>query len=259
MHSEGTLPEEDRGRRPPPSTSSPCPAWFFRLRSPFFRGSKTPVQERGQYSITASYAGDPNYTASNSTPVVLNLQADFTVADRGTTSQTVTAGQTAQYVSDIAVTPVFGFSSTVTATCTVPARGTTCTVNPSSYSTASGMGVGSVMVTTMTRGGGFIRPTDPLPFPSPILPVTVVAVLLCTLAARLWRRGPQPFSRAFALVLLTIIVGISAAGCGGGAGGTSYSPPPPPQTGTLAGTYIVTVTGTSNSVTHTMTITLVVQ
>src|SRR6266446_10630674 len=44
--SEGTLPEEDRGRRPPPSTSSPCPAWFFRLRSPFFRGSKAPVQER---------------------------------------------------------------------------------------------------------------------------------------------------------------------------------------------------------------------
>src|ERR1700733_8361759 len=46
MQSEGSFPEEDRGRRPPPSTSSPCPAWFFRLRSPFFRGSKTPVQKR---------------------------------------------------------------------------------------------------------------------------------------------------------------------------------------------------------------------
>src|SRR6266852_5594492 len=44
--SEGTLPKEDRGRRPPPSTSSPCPAWFFRLRSPFFRGSKAPFQKR---------------------------------------------------------------------------------------------------------------------------------------------------------------------------------------------------------------------
>src|SRR6202790_4466826 len=46
MQSEGSFPEEHRGRRPPPSTSSPCPAWFFRLRSPFFRGSKTPVQKR---------------------------------------------------------------------------------------------------------------------------------------------------------------------------------------------------------------------
>src|SRR6202167_1541140 len=44
MQSEGSFPEEDRGRRPPPSTSSPCPAWFFRLRSPFFRGSKTPTR-----------------------------------------------------------------------------------------------------------------------------------------------------------------------------------------------------------------------
>src|ERR1700676_3759895 len=45
MQSEGSFPEEDRGRRPPPSTSSPCPAWFFRLRSPFFRRSETPVQK----------------------------------------------------------------------------------------------------------------------------------------------------------------------------------------------------------------------
>src|SRR5713226_8462749 len=46
MQSEGSFPEEHRSRRPPPSTSSPCPAWFFRLRSPFFRGSKTAVQKR---------------------------------------------------------------------------------------------------------------------------------------------------------------------------------------------------------------------
>src|SRR3977135_3286614 len=46
MQSEGSFPEEDRGRPPPPSTSSPCPAWFFRLRSPFFRRSKTAVQKR---------------------------------------------------------------------------------------------------------------------------------------------------------------------------------------------------------------------
>src|SRR5579863_6065928 len=30
----------------PPSTSSPCPAWFFRLRRPFFRRSETAVQKR---------------------------------------------------------------------------------------------------------------------------------------------------------------------------------------------------------------------
>src|SRR6266581_972774 len=46
MQNKGSLPEEHPGRRPPPSTSSPCPAWLFRLQRPFFRGSKTTVQKR---------------------------------------------------------------------------------------------------------------------------------------------------------------------------------------------------------------------
>src|SRR3974390_2515413 len=46
MQSEGSLPEEHPGRRPPPSTSSPYPAWFFRLHSPLFRRSETAIHER---------------------------------------------------------------------------------------------------------------------------------------------------------------------------------------------------------------------
>src|ERR1700739_1899306 len=51
MQSEGGLPEEHPRRRPPPSTSSPCPAWLFRRRrpfcfpdgvAPFFAGAKLP-------------------------------------------------------------------------------------------------------------------------------------------------------------------------------------------------------------------------
>src|SRR5437867_9236528 len=45
MQSEGSLPEEHPGRRPPPSTSYPCPAWFFRLHRPFFRRSETAIHE----------------------------------------------------------------------------------------------------------------------------------------------------------------------------------------------------------------------
>src|SRR6516162_27497 len=45
MQSEGSLPEEHPGRRPPPSTSSPYPAWFFRLHRPFFRRSETAIHE----------------------------------------------------------------------------------------------------------------------------------------------------------------------------------------------------------------------
>src|SRR5579863_9301147 len=44
--SKVAFPEEHPGRRPPPSTSCPCPAWFCRLSSPFFRRSETAIQKR---------------------------------------------------------------------------------------------------------------------------------------------------------------------------------------------------------------------
>src|SRR5580692_9162805 len=46
MQSKAAFPKEHPRRRPPPSTSYPCPAWFFRLCSPFFRRSETAVQKR---------------------------------------------------------------------------------------------------------------------------------------------------------------------------------------------------------------------
>ena len=44
--SKAAFPEEYPGRRPPPSTSYRCPAWFFRLCGPFFCRSETAVQKR---------------------------------------------------------------------------------------------------------------------------------------------------------------------------------------------------------------------
>jgi hypothetical protein len=211
----------------------------------------------GQYNITASYAGDVNYTASNSTSLALNLTADFTVADRGITLQTVVAGQTAQYINDIAITPLFGFSSTVTVTCSVPANGTTCTVNPSSYSTSSGVGTGSVSVTTTARSAGiFGSPSEPpQPF-SPVWPFLIVIAFLCALLCHHAQTDQKRFARAPALTVVFLVLAIGVAGCGGTSGGTN--PPPTVQTGTPAGSYTVTLTATSNSVTHTTTITLVV-
>src|SRR5579864_7452095 len=46
MQSKAAFPEEHLGRRPPPSTSFPCPAWFSRFCSPFFRRSEAAVQKR---------------------------------------------------------------------------------------------------------------------------------------------------------------------------------------------------------------------
>jgi hypothetical protein len=213
----------------------------------------------GQYNVTASYPGDTNYTSSNSTSVALNLVADFSVANRGITSQTVVAGGTAQYINDIAVTPFFGFSSTVNLSCTVPATATTCSVNPISLSTASGVNIASVAVTTMVRSAGvFGKPTDPLPFHPPAWPVTIVALLVCALLVQLERTRQQRFAGVLPLAGLALFLMLQTVGCGS----TSYTPPPPPPpppAGTPAGTYTVTVTATSGTVTHTTNLTLVVQ
>ena len=220
----------------------------------------------GQYNVTASYPGDGNYTASTSSSLALNLVADFTVADRGITTQTVTAGQTASYINDIGVTPFFGFSSPVTVSCSVPAQATTCSVNPTSYPLASGIGIGTLSVTTTARNAAALRsPTDRSPFRPAVWSSSIMALLLCVVLVPSAQTRRRRYVRVLApsVLLFLLTVGIGLAGCGGGgasggglSGGGTGSPPP---TGTAAGTYTVTVTAISGALTHTTALTLVVQ
>jgi hypothetical protein len=219
-----------------------------------FDGTQLPA---GQYSVTASYPGDTNYTASNSAAVSLNLVADFNVANRGITSQTVTAGQTAQYVNDIAITPFFGFSSAVTLSCTVPAQRTTCSVNPSSVTTASGPNIASVSITTTANS--LAPPSFPIGrfYSRPqLVPLVLLTLLMAVLLLHFARTRRQRLAVALPLAVLALFL-LQVIGCGGG-GSNPPPPPPPPPAGTPAGTYTVTVTGTSGSTTHTATLTLTV-
>jgi hypothetical protein len=214
----------------------------------------------GQYTVTASYPGDANYTASKSASLALNLVAEFTVANRGITLQTVAAGQTASYVNDIAITPFFGFSSPVTLSCTVPAQATTCTVNPPSVTTASGANIASVTITTTTRS--LMPPSLPagrFKLPPQSVPVLLLNLLLAILILRYARTRRRRLVGALPFAVLAVFLMLETISCGGGGGGGSNPPPPPPPpTGTPAGTYTVTVTGTSGSTTHTTTLTLTV-
>jgi pro-kumamolisin-like protein/Big-like domain-containing protein/subtilase family protein len=213
----------------------------------------------GQYNVTASYPGDPNYGASTSAAMSLDLAADFTVADRGITSQTVTAGQTASYINDIGVAPFFGFTDTVTVSCTVPARGTTCSVNPASYTLTSGAAIGTLSVTTTARSTAAQgSTTSGLPisaanWTSPLIALSMCALMFFSAQKR------QRFVRSIALgVLLLSTIGTGFVGCGGGTGGGGGGGGSS-NTGTAAGTYTVTVTATSGTLTHATTLTLIVR
>jgi hypothetical protein len=174
---------------------------------------------------------------------------------------TVPAGQLALYANDVSVAPIGGFAAPVNLTCSVPAAGTTCTVNPPTI--ATGSGIASVSVTTMAPSavpGNVERGPWVPPFGLIWLSVlAVVGLLLSLLLRRFAELRQRRWVGAFAVGLLLVIGGMAVAGCGGERSGGGVVTPPPKTQGTPLGTYTVTVTGRSGTLTHSMTLTLVVQ
>jgi hypothetical protein len=215
----------------------------------------------GQYNVSAKYPGDTNYSPSTSASVPLNLTADFTVADRGITSQTVSAGGTASYINDLAVTSFFGYSGTVTVSCDVPAKGTTCTLNPSSYAVDSTtlQGIGTISVTTTSRVLSSAMTRGKLNHHGLWAEATFAFSLFgfVVLSSQKRRRSSANAAR----LSFILLVALGSASCGGGSAGNSGGGggPKPNPNGTPVGVYVLTVTGTSGSASHTTNLTLTVQ
>jgi hypothetical protein len=58
-------PVEDPGRRPVPSTSFPCRAWFYHRSAPFFAGAKLPSRKLSSHFSRPSRPGRPATLARN--------------------------------------------------------------------------------------------------------------------------------------------------------------------------------------------------
>jgi 6-phosphogluconolactonase (cycloisomerase 2 family) len=172
-----------------------------------------------------------------------------TASASGSTSATVTAGQTAQF--NLQLTPGTGFSGDVSLVCAGAPAAATCTT-PSLLHVINGSPM-PFSVAVKTSGSGGMTPVSPWPGIEPFvnwhsLPLFVMWLLLQVACARKKRRenfGPArhwAFGGLLTSVVLMAVFG--SAGCGGGSSASSalVQTPIPSPTMTPAGTSTLTLT-----------------
>jgi hypothetical protein len=213
----------------------------------------------GNHSITAQYSGDSNFATSSSTALSEAVVApDFSLGANPTTA-TVAPGTNAQYT--ITVTPINGYSGTVSFTCptSLPAK-VSCSFSPTSVAPSAGAyPTTSLTLTTVAATASLLVPARPNSNPTaPTLWASLSGLGLCGLV--LAGAGKKRNRRHMVILgILLLVMTFTMFGCGGSSssGGGSTGTP-----GTAAGNYTVTVTATgtgTGSPTHTMNVTLVVQ
>jgi hypothetical protein len=200
----------------------------------------------GQYSITATYSGDANYSASTSAALNVNLQPDFSV---GVSSPSLTVSRGQGGVLTLGVASYDGFTGTINftaASCSGLPAEAACVFTPASI-----MGSGATNLSVSTTG------------PHPLVMRTgsvswigsVIAVLGCLFGIAFLGGFPPRVLRPSLLVMIcALLIAVLACSGGGGGGGTPQTDP-----GTPAGSYVITVTAVSGAITHATTFTLQVQ
>jgi sugar lactone lactonase YvrE len=198
----------------------------------------------GTHSMAASYGGDANFLASTSQAVAttVNAMPDFTVASSGAVTQTVAAGDIANYGMIVgpqsgAFTGVVGFSASgLPSGATVSFSPPQVVPGSSSVNVTMSVQTSAMLLTRAWRLTGGV----------------VLAGLLCPL----WMMGRRKRRvRRLAAMCGLLMWMLGLAGCGARSVSTSL----------LGGqTYALTVTGTSTNlagvvVSHAMQVTLVVE
>ncbi|HXT73909.1 MAG TPA: choice-of-anchor D domain-containing protein [Candidatus Angelobacter sp.] len=199
---------------------------------------------------TATLTLNDNANA-NPTVVLTGTATDFQIGPPpgGTTSVTVMAGQTASI--PLQLSPVNGFTGTVTLGCAnaPPAGG--CSASPTSAQISGATPVPfTVSVTTMARSS--LLPTAGPGVHRRVLPATPMAILLLLALTILFFVGPRETkSRVFRPILALSLLLLSSCG-----GGSTTTPPP---SGTPAGTYTVQATAAIAGTTRTINLSITVQ
>lgn len=173
---------------------------------------------------------------------VSGMGFDFLISSTGLSRKAVSSGQTASYT--ISLTPLNGSSGTFTYSCGSLPANASCNFSSSS-ATIPANANWSVTLNVSTGPG---RSTARLDASRPYW-LPVISLVVLPMAAGFRRR------RGWVLVLMMGLLGlVSCAGAGGGGGGLPVSA----INNTPAGTYSVVVTANANGVSHSTTLTLIV-
>ena len=213
--------------------------------------------QTGSLTVSNSSGGPSQAISLSGTgAVIVTPSFSISAVNGSSTSQTVTAGQTATY--NLVAARSGGFSDNVTLTCNGAPTTTTCTVSPSSFAFSGSASVSLVVtVTTVSRTSaalpfGLFDKVRPRRF-------FVLAMLLALIAAMAGKR--RSFGYAWQTCFLAVaLMGLSS--CGGvSAGGSGASNPvsQPQSSGTPAGTYQLVVTGSAASASSSLNLSLTVK
>ena len=186
--------------------------------------------------------------AAGATVALSGMGFDFTVAVTGASSQTVAAGQGANFT--LIITPLNGSAGSFSFVCPTLPEYAACIFNPVSETVTAGS-TGNVTV-EVTTGAAVARAA---PVEDRRLPRLPVAVGLLLLPVLLRRRRNLVLMAALAAVLASAVCSCtsSGGGAGGGSGGQKGG-----SNSTPAGTYSLPVTLTSTGISHSTTVTMTV-
>ncbi|MBB6146569.1 hypothetical protein HNQ77_004548 [Silvibacterium bohemicum] len=202
----------------------------------------------GGHTIKAVYSGDSHFYSNTSPTISISVNAvppDFTLKTNPS-SVTVSPGQSANVQMTVAANATL--AGNLTFQCSGLPSKAACTFSPSTLSVASSQS-GGVALTVSTQSTTVAQASfGSFPF-----------IARCSIAALLLFGFPLRRRNLTRLLLLFCAVALSFTGCGS----SSTIPAPPANAGTPAGTTTFTVAATVTSgntmITHTSTITLVVQ
>jgi Bacterial Ig-like domain (group 3)/MBG domain (YGX type)/FG-GAP-like repeat len=202
----------------------------------------------GTHSITAVYGGDQNFIASTASPVAETI-GDCTLKITGSSSQTVSAGDTATYTFAVTPTTPTTLAPVALAVAGLPASAT-FVFSPATVATGSGTTAVTLTVVAPAQTGAMRRTSDPHAGSF----MMAVGLLVLPWGA-LWSTGKSRNRKTlFGLYAMTagaLLCLSQLSGCGGGSHPTTPTP--------SAQSYNLTVTASSGSSQHSATVALTVQ